>query len=247
MAPRPDAPAGFNRQLAAAPPAVYSVAMRARAGKGTVPPAGSVPASGRSGRIGRAARAARAARTAPPAPVAMLRPWRLDDAAGLRAAFLGSDDLAAQFGAIELSTIARCQSFIADNLAPATVSRQNFAISVDGVAVGNVGIGSMEHRHGTGWVYYWVSADLRGRGLATLALASIADWAFTEQGLHRLELGHRTNNPASCRVAAKAGFAFEGIERQKLKYGTERFDVETHARLRTDAPPPVRPLPTATF
>jgi len=237
--------------------------MRARAGKGTAPPAGSVPTPPLSGRIARVGRAARplppttappttvppAAQFPAPAPAtaAMLRPWRLDDAAGLRTAFLGSGDLAAQFGAIELSTIVRCQSFIADNLAPATVSRQNFAISVDGVAVGNVGIGSMEHRHGTGWVYYWVSAEARGRGLATLALVSIADWAFTEQGLHRLELGHRTNNPASCRVAAKAGFVFEGIERQKLKYGTERFDVETHARLRTDAPPPLRPLPTATF
>jgi len=235
-------------------PGVYSDAMRARAGKGTAPPAGSLPVPPRSGRIARADRAARSAAPAPvlptpvpPHPVAMLRPWRLDDAAGLQTAFTGSTDLSAQFGAIELSTIARCRSFIAENLAPATVSRQNFAISVDGVAVGNVGIGSMEHRHGTGWVYYWLSTEARGRGLATLALASIADWAFTEQGLHRLELGHRTNNPASCRVAAKAGFAFEGIERQKLKYGSERFDVETHARLRTDAPPPVRPLPTATF
>ncbi|MGY4858870.1 GNAT family N-acetyltransferase [Cryobacterium sp. AP23] len=181
-----------------------------------------------------------------PAPNAMLRPWRLDDAGSLQAAFTVSGDLAAQLGAIELSTVSRCENFITDNLATATVSRQNFAISVDGVAVGNVGIGSMEHRHGTGWVYYWVSAEARGRGLATLALASIADWAFTEQGLHRLELGHRTNNPGSCRVATRAGFAAEGVERQKLKYGTERFDVETHARLRTDSPPPFHLLPTIT-
>jgi ribosomal-protein-alanine N-acetyltransferase len=181
-----------------------------------------------------------------PAAVAVLRPWRIDDATSLEAAFTVSGDLAAQLGAIELSTIARCETFITDNLASATVSRQNFAISVDGVAVGNVGIGSMEHRHGTGWVYYWISADARGRGLATRALASIADWAFTEQGLYRLELGHRTNNPGSCRVATKAGFAAEGVERQKLKYGTERFDVETHARLRSDAPPALLPLRTVT-
>lgn len=220
--------------------------MRARAGKGTRTPAGSVPIPTRIGRITRAGRAARMAAPTPSAPEAVLRPWRLDDAASLQTAFTGSGDLAAQLGAIELSTIARCRGFIADNLAPATLTRQNFAISLDGVAVGNVGIGSMEHRHGTGWVYYWVSAGARGQGLATLALASIADWAFTEQGLHRLELGHRTNNAASCRVAAKAGFAAEGVERQKLKYGTERFDVETHARLRTDAPPPVRLLATRT-
>ncbi|GAB3849265.1 hypothetical protein GCM10028800_18750 [Nesterenkonia populi] len=30
-----------------------------------------------------------------------------------------------------------------------------------------------------------------------------------------------------------AGFITEGLERQKLPYGTERFDVKTHARLRT--------------
>jgi len=177
----------------------------------------------------------------------MLRPWRIEDAGSLQRAFTVSGDLAVQLGAIELTTRARSEAFITDNLATGTVSRQNFAISLDGVAVGNVGVGSMEHRHGTGWVYYWLSAEARGQGLATLALASITDWAFTEQGLYRLELGHRTNNPQSCRVATKAGFAAEGVERQKLKYGTERFDVETHARLRTDAPPPVRLLPTVTF
>jgi ribosomal-protein-alanine N-acetyltransferase len=179
-------------------------------------------------------------------PAAVLRPWRIGDAASLRVAFIDSGDLAAQFGALELTTVLRCERFITDNLAAATVSRQNFAISIDGVAVGNVGIGSMEHRHGTGWVYYWVAAAARRQGLATLALATIADWAFAEQGLHRLELGHRTNNPVSCRVATRAGFVREGIERQKLKYGTERFDVETHARLRTDVPPEIGPLATIT-
>ncbi|MGO4783547.1 GNAT family N-acetyltransferase [Cryobacterium sp. W22_MBD10_FK3] len=212
--------------------------MRAAAGTGSATPAR------RQATPGRFARATRAIRPVAPAPEAVLRPWRLDDAISLQTAFTVSGDLAAQLGAIELSTVARCESFITDNLATGTTARQNLAISVDGVAVGNVGVGSMEHRHGTGWVYYWVSAAVRGRGLATLALASIADWAFTDQGLYRLELGHRTNNPASCQVATKAGFVAEGVERQKLKYGTERFDVETHARLRTDAPPPVRLLPT---
>ena len=177
---------------------------------------------------------------------AVLRPWRLDDAASLQTAFTSSNDLASQVGAIELTTLPRCERFIAEHLSPTTVSRRNFAISLDGVAVGNVGVGSMEHRHGTGWVYYWVATAARDRGVATVALASIADWAFSEQGLYRLELGHRTNNEASCRVAQKAGFAIEGIERQKLKYGTERFDVETHARLRSDARPAGRILPIRT-
>ncbi|MBB3729097.1 hypothetical protein FHR33_004957 [Nonomuraea dietziae] len=64
--------------------------------------------------------------------------------------------------------------------------------------------------------------------------ALLAEWAFAERGLFRLELGHRTNNPASCRVAVRAGFVAEGIERGKLVYDGVRYDVERHARLATD-------------
>lgn len=89
---------------------------------------------------------------------------------------------------------------------------------------------------------YWLAAGARGRGLATAALTAVADYAFAD-GLFRLELGHRVNNPASCRVASRAGFVAEGLERAKLRYGDERFDVETHARLATDPVPAGRGLP----
>jgi ribosomal-protein-alanine N-acetyltransferase len=69
------------------------------------------------------------------------------------------------------------------------------------------------------------------------ALNSVADWAFSA-GLFRLELGHSAN-PASYGVATRAGFLVEGIERQKLLYGADRYDVESHACLATD------PLPDA--
>ena len=45
-------------------------------------------------------------------------------------------------------------------------------------------------------------------------------------------------------VATRAGFIAEGLERKKLQYGAERFDVETHARLRTDLRPDMAPIPT---
>jgi len=171
-----------------------------------------------------------------------LRPWGESDAGHLLRAFGASDDLATQIGDADLSTLDRCQEFIALQLAPSSPSVRNFAISVDGQAVGNVGIGNMEYRHDTGWVYYWVSAEARGQGLATRSLASAAHWAFEQRDLFRLELGHRVNNPASCIVASKAGFAVEGIERQKLKYEHQRYDVETHSRLRSDPAPKIELL-----
>ena len=173
-----------------------------------------------------------------------LRPWSESDAGHLLRAFDASDDLKTQVGDTDLSTLERCQEFMALQLAPASDAVRNFAISVDGQAVGNVGIGNMEHRHDTGWVYYWVSVEARGRGLASRSLASAAHWAFERRDLFRLELGHRVNNPASCSVALNAGFAAEGIERQKLKYENQRFDVETHARLRSDPAPKIELLKT---
>jgi len=52
----------------------------------------------------------------------------------------------------------------------------------------------------------------------TAAARAISEWAFTDLGLFRLELGHRTDNLASCKVATRAGYAVEGVERAKLRY-----------------------------
>jgi RimJ/RimL family protein N-acetyltransferase len=42
-------------------------------------------------------------------------------------------------------------------------------------------------------------------------------------GLFRLGLGHQVNNPSPRAVASRSGFAAEGIERQKLRYGSVRL------------------------
>ncbi|WP_306387760.1 GNAT family N-acetyltransferase [Microbacterium sp. MPKO10] len=170
-----------------------------------------------------------------------LRPWKLSDASALRECIATSPDLIRQVGTADVSTVEACRAFIRDAL-PAEASTVNVAICRDEVPVGNVGISNIEYRHGTGWTYYWLATTARGQGLATRALASLAQWAFAEQSIHRLELGHRVENTPSCRVASRAGFLPEGIQREKLRYGTERFDVETHARLATDAVPKLDPL-----
>lgn len=169
----------------------------------------------------------------------LLRPWETGDASSLITAAQSAADLATQFGGIDLATRAAAEAFIDQSLR-FDENAKNWAIVEDGVAVGNVGASSIELRHETAWVHYWLAAEARGKGYATGALVSLSAWAF-ESGLYRLELGHRVNNPASCRVATAAGFQTEGIEREKLRYGTDRYDVETHARLATDPAPSVAP------
>ena len=172
---------------------------------------------------------------------AILRAWALADAPALRDAFLTTPDLVTQLSGADLSGIAAAEAHIAGPLAGDDEHRA-WAIVDGGVAVGSVGVSAIDRRHDTAWLHYWLAGSGRGRGLATRALAGAAAWAFAD-GLFRLELGHRVNNPASCRVATRAGFRAEGIERAKLRYGDARFDVETHARLATDPAPGVVPLP----
>lgn len=109
--------------------------------------------------------------------------------------------------------------------------------------LGSVSVASLDRQHSTGWVSYWTVQEFRGSGNIASAVRAVTQWAFDDPELFRLELGHRTNNPASCHVALAAGFAVEGLERQKLRYGDERFDVELHARLRTDVVPSMRADP----
>lgn len=166
----------------------------------------------------------------------VLRPWSSRDAEALMLAAQESHDLSVQFGGADLSSVPSAEAFIESSLT-FDERAKNWAVVENGVAVGNVGVSAIDVRHETAWIYYWLAASARGKGFATSALLSVCDWAFAND-LHRLELGHRVNNPASCRVATAAGFQTEGIEREKLRYGVERFDVETHARLRTDPAPP---------
>ena len=177
---------------------------------------------------------------------AHLRPWVADDAPALANAMRTSPDLAAQFPGGVPSTELDFVSYMAQHLVSGT-AKHDLAIIVDGIAVGTVGLSNIEHVHQTGWAYYWLAKGARGRGLATRGLATIADLAFTELGLFRLELGHRTGNAASCRVASRAGFRPEGIERQKLRYGKQRFDVETHARLTLDPVPDIELIPRTAY
>jgi len=164
-----------------------------------------------------------------------LRPWVPEDAEALRRALRHTPDLETQVDTSVAASAERARGFIADSLTFGA-QRKNWAVIQDGQAVGNIGVSAIDWRHETAWISYWLAAEARGRGYAMRSLVSAANWAF-EEGLFRLELGHRVNNSGSCRVAVAAGFKREGVERLKLRYGAQRFDVETHARLKTDLVP----------
>ena len=161
----------------------------------------------------------------------VLRRWTPDDVDAVLEAF-AAPDMAGQASA-PTTTRAAARAWIAGTAA-AWERGDGFVRAVSDEAeqvLASIAVTAVERRHDTGWVSYFTLPASRGRGVAAEGLRTTAAWALGDLGLHRLELGHRTNNPASCRVATAAGFAVEGLEREKLRYGDQRFDVELHARL----------------
>ncbi|KAF3465987.1 GNAT family N-acetyltransferase [Streptomyces sp. Tu 3180] len=110
-----------------------------------------------------------------------------------------------------------------------------------GTPLGHVGVNEVHPVLRRGLVGYWVLPEARGRGVATRALLLAAHWALTELGLHRLELDHAVGHEASCRVAERCGFGYEGTMRGAI-FEAGRLDAfrdaHLHARLATDPEPP---------
>jgi RimJ/RimL family protein N-acetyltransferase len=82
-----------------------------------------------------------------------------------------------------------------------------------GDPLGLISLRVAERDPGLAAVGYWLRAEARGRGAATVALRLIARWAFDALGVQRLELTTAPDNVASQRVAERVGFTREGVLR----------------------------------
>jgi RimJ/RimL family protein N-acetyltransferase len=127
----------------------------------------------------------------------------------------------------------------------ASGSAANFAVTeaTTGELLGTVGIRDIGRIPQQALASYWTMPAARGQGVAAQSLDVLCRWAFGAPdagglGLYRISLDHSLQNPASCRVAEKAGFALEGTMRGSfIDYEGHRHDSHLHARLATDQVP----------
>jgi len=81
---------------------------------------------------------------------------------------------------------------------------------------------------------YWVRTSLARQGIATAATRLLADWAFQNTKLNRLEILVAVRNHPSLRVAAKAGAIWEGVLRGRLRHHEEMYDAVLFSIIRGD-------------
>ena len=84
---------------------------------------------------------------------------------------------------------------------------------------------------------YITAPAARGRGVATDILTQLTRWAFDEVGAQRITLLIDVENPASMRVAEKAGYVREGVMRSLHVKQDRRGDTVLYSRLASDPEP----------
>ncbi|MGW7402693.1 GNAT family N-acetyltransferase [Streptomyces sp. NPDC054833] len=163
-----------------------------------------------------------------------LRPWRLDDADALMAA--GQDPAIRRWNLFTVESRAEAcrriermqERWRAETGAVWAVARPGAA------ATGLIGWSDIDLAGGSAEIVYWVPPEARGGGTVVEATRRLSRWALDELGLHRLRLCHSVANPASCRVAEKAGYLLEGTMRGALLHADGWHDQHLHALVRGD-------------
>lgn len=113
-------------------------------------------------------------------------------------------------------------------------ARAGYAIELDGAFAGLALAPRLDVEGREAELGYVVSPAARGRGVALEALKTLTAWGFDELGLLRLELRIDAANPASKRVAERAGYRLEGVLRSVHHKQGERIDLEIWSRLGDD-------------
>jgi len=110
------------------------------------------------------------------------------------------------------------------------VARLSILDNATGAVAGNMQLRKVGPPQIAG-VGYGVHPAFRGRGYTARALRLLTEWAFTDGGLVRLELGAKHDNIASQRAAASGGFEPDGVRKARLRNPDGTFADEVRFAL----------------
>jgi RimJ/RimL family protein N-acetyltransferase len=167
-----------------------------------------------------------------------IRPFREEDVAGLFESVRESiDDLSPWMPWCHSEyAISEAREWIGKQIA-AFEARDEFHFAIitgEGQLAGVCGLNGINRENRLANLGYWVRSSQSRRGIATRAARLLADWAFQNTELNRLEILVAIRNHSSLRVAAKAGAVWECVLPGRLQHRGEMHDAVLFSIVRPD-------------
>jgi RimJ/RimL family protein N-acetyltransferase len=98
--------------------------------------------------------------------------------------------------------------------------------------LGGCGLNQINEAHRMANLGYWVRTSAAGQGITSQAVRLLAEWAFANTSLERLEIVAAVGNVRSQRVAEKAGAMREGVLRSRLYLHGQPHDAVVYSLIR---------------
>ncbi|MBS7565943.1 GNAT family N-acetyltransferase [Mucilaginibacter sp. Bleaf8] len=106
----------------------------------------------------------------------------------------------------------------------------NFAIDVDGSAVGGIGLEMRQDVYRkTPLLGYWLGEDYWSRGIMPKAIRLITEYAFAQLDIICIQACILSKNPRSMRVLEKAGYQKQGILQRSVIKHEQIYDEHVYA------------------
>ncbi len=165
-----------------------------------------------------------------------IRKWQLKDAVSLAAALSNKkvqDNL--RDGLPYPYTEKDGADFISEMLSADENETFAFAITVDDVAVGSIGVFRQGNIHRqTAELGYYIAEKYWGKGIMTEAVKQVCDYVFQKSDIIRIYGEPFAYNTASLRVLEKAGFQYEGTLRNNAVKNGKVLDMKMYAILKEE-------------
>lgn len=164
----------------------------------------------------------------------MIRKWRISDRERL-AEMLNNPKVLDNLrdGLPYPYTPADGEEYITSMLAADETRTFAFAITVDGVVIGSIGVFRQENIHfRTAELGYCIGEPYWGKGYTTSAVEQVCRYVFDHSDILRIFAEPFARNTASCRVLEKTGFQFEGTLRGNAVKNGEVLDMKLYALVR---------------
>lgn len=134
-------------------------------------------------------------------------------------------------------------TFITSVLNSPTEPREPFfVIEYEGEFCGLINCKNTDFANRKTEIGYWLSQDFQKKGIMHQALQTLTHYVLEEYGMNRIVIKCAATNQASQNVALKAGYRFEGIEREGEQVNDHTFrDLYVYRLLKNERHTPPSP------